>query len=106
MTERITHEGLAKDLYILTGQVHMYGTQMDELRDLLTNGFKDVKAELAKLDDKLDDRVEKLETRVRSTENIHANQKGANSVLLWVAMSISSGVSVVVSWLLSHFAFK
>lgn len=106
VTERVTNEILAKDLYILTGQVHSYGAQMDELRDLLTNGFRDLKAELTKLDNKLDDKVEKLEHRVRGTETHQANHKGANSVLMWVAVTATGMVSTVVTWFMSHFAFK
>ena len=103
MPERVTHEGLAKDLYILTGQVQSYGAQMDELRDLLTHGFRDLKSELAKLDNKLDDKVEKLEERVRATETAHATQKGAHGVIGWLALTAVGAASTVMSWLLSHF---
>lgn len=106
MTERITHEGLAKDLYILTGQVQSYGAQMEELRDLLTSGFRDIKHELTKMDDKLGAKVADLEKRVRETETAHASQRGAHSVIGWVAISATGVISTVITWLLSHFTFK
>ena len=102
MLERATHETLAKDLYTLTGQVHAYGGQMDELRDLLNSGFHEIKTDIKKLDTKLDDRVDQLDARIRTTENIHAGQQGAHGVIGWFAGSIVVLASGALSWILSH----
>jgi hypothetical protein len=95
MTERATHETLAKDLYTLAGQFSVFESQMEEMRGILTDGF-------TRLEAKLDSRMEKLEERVRNNETAHAERDGKHSAIGWFADSIKIIVAAIVGALSGH----